>query len=93
MHISEEKARNQYTLEVIAKNIKHFRILKNISQTELGLRSGITPGYITDIERCQHDVLISTITNIAYGLDVKPQELFVDDREEYLSKPRIDKAD
>ncbi len=66
-------------------------VIQLLSQTELGLRSGITPSYITDIERCEHDVLLSTISNIAYALEVSVGELFVENREEYLSKTRIDK--
>jgi len=91
VEILEEKIKNREILELLAKNMKHFRTLNNISQTELGLRAGITPSYITDIERCRHDVLLSTVSSIASGLGVSPYELFVDNREIYYSKSRIDK--
>ena len=79
------------TLNIVAKNIKHFRVLKNISQTDLGLKSNVAPNYITYIENANRDFHISTLVSIAKGLDVPIYELFVNDREEYLSKPRIDK--
>lgn len=87
--IKEEREQN--TLRTIAQNIRHFRTLKNMSQTELGLRSDLTPNYITDIENCKRDIMVSTLSHIAYGLDIKIEELFNDNREEYLSKTRIDK--
>lgn len=87
--IKEEREQN--TLRTIAQNIRHFRTLKNMSQTELGLRSDLTPNYITDIENCKRDIMVSTLSHIAYGLDIEIEELFNDNREEYLSKTRIDK--
>lgn len=87
--IKEEREQN--TLRTIAQNIRHFRTLKNMSQTELGLRSDLTPNYITDIENCKRDIMVSTLSHIAYGLDIKIEELFNDNRKEYLSKTRIDK--
>lgn len=82
--------REKYMLKIIAQNIRHFRTLNNLSQTELGLRADLTPTYITDIENCKHDIMVSTLVHIADSLDIKLEELFNEDREEYLSKTRID---
>lgn len=86
---SEITIRTKKTLEIISKNIKHFRILKNMSQIELGLRADITPSYITAVETRKHDLLVSTLVNIAYALDIPIYELFIE-REVYLSKSRVD---
>lgn len=85
-----KKDREKYILKIIAQNIRHFRTLNNLSQTELGLRADLTPSYITDIENCKHDIMISTLVHIADGLDIKLEELFNEDRKEYFSKTRID---
>ena len=71
--------------------MKHFRTIKNISQIELGLRADLSPNYITDIEKCKKDIKISTLEKIAIGLEISPQELLSDSREEYKVKRRIDK--
>ncbi len=81
----------EHTLKIVAKNIRHFRTLKNMSQTELGLKSNIAPNYITYIEKANKNFHISTLISIAKSLDIPMQELFVENRKEYLSKPRIDK--
>ena len=83
--------REKYMLKIIAQNIRHFRTLKKLSQTELGLRADLTPTYITDIENCKHDIMVSTLVHIADSLDIKLEELFNENRKEYLSKTRIDK--
>ena len=81
----------QETLNIVAKNIKHYRVLKDISQTNLGLKSNVAPNYITYIESASRDFHISTLIRISKGLNIPISELFVDNRKEYLSKPRIDK--
>lgn len=88
---SKVKIENNNILSIISKNMKHFRTLKNISQVELGLRSELSPNYITDIEMCKKDIKVTTLAKIAAGLEISPQELLVDNREVYKSKLRIDK--
>ena len=78
------------TLDIIAKNVRHFRTKKDLSQEDLGLKSGISSNYITDIENAKRDLHISTLTKISEALDIDCVELFVK-RESYLNKERIDK--
>lgn len=77
------------TLEIIAKNIRHFRVKKNLSQQQLEFDAGLVNNYITNIETCRKDVKISTLVKIAHALDIDVIELLTK-RENYLSKKRID---
>lgn len=55
---------------VIGKVIKRYRFLKEISQPELGRRSGVSPSYITKIEQGMYDPSIKTLAKIARVLEV-----------------------
>ncbi len=81
--------KNQETLKIIAKNIKHFRTIKQLSQQQLEFEANLVTNYITNIEKCKKDVKISTLVKIATALDIEIIELFKK-RENYQSKKRID---
>lgn len=85
----DEKQLIQENLEIIGNNIKHFRILKNISQQKLELEANLVNNYITNIECFKKDIKISTLIKIANALDIELIELFKK-RDNYLSKKRID---
>lgn len=76
-------------LDIISKNIKHFRVKNNLSQQQLEFEANLVNNYITNIEKCKKDVKISTLIKISKALDINIAELFIK-RENYLSKKRID---
>lgn len=56
--------------------VRRIRIEKNISQEELGFRSGLSKNYISDVERGSRNVSLQTIEKIARGLEIPIKELF-----------------
>lgn len=61
--------------EILAKNIRELRLLKQLSQEELADICGLHRTYISDIERGNRNVSIDNIEKIAKGLDVDPSVL------------------
>lgn len=76
-------------LQLIRKNIRHFRTLKGFSQQELEFNAKINNNYLTDIEKGSRDIKISTLCKIANALNVDIYELLIK-RDNYESKKRID---
>lgn len=76
-------------LQLIGKNIRHFRTLKGFSQQELEFSAKINNNYLTDIEKGSRDIKISTLCKIANALNVDIYELLIK-RDNYESKKRID---
>ena len=56
-------------------NIKKQREKKNLSQFELAVEIGVTPGAIGNLEVAKNDTSLSRIFDIAKALDVEPYEL------------------
>jgi len=69
--------------EKVAKRIKDFRTLKNISQEELAEMSSLHPTLIGKIERAEINSSIATLEKIARAFDIKLSELlaFPDDKD------------
>ena len=63
--------------ELLIFNIKYYRYKKNLSQEKVAELSGLTPRYLTDVERGIHCPTILKIEKIASALDIKPYELFM----------------
>lgn len=59
----------------IAKNIKRLREQKGITQLQLALEIGVTPGAIANLEVANNDTTLSRLFDIARALDVEPYEL------------------
>ena len=76
-------------LQLIGKNIRHFRTLKGFSQQELEFNAKINNNCLTDIEKGSRDIKISTLCKIANALNVDIYELLTK-RDNYESKKRID---
>lgn len=77
-------------MEVIVKNIRHFRIEKNLSQLEVEHIAGLGENSLTNIEMCKTgDINISTLNKISKALEVNIKEFFIK-RRSYQNKKRID---
>ncbi len=59
----------------VGSNIKKHREKKNLSQFELAVDIGVTPGAIGNLEVAKNDTSLSRIFDIAKALDVEPYEL------------------
>jgi transcriptional regulator with XRE-family HTH domain len=55
--------------------IRSAREEQNISQEELGLRSGVHRNYIGGVERAEREPTVRTIARLAESLNIKPSEL------------------
>lgn len=63
--------------ELLIYNIKYYRYVNNYSQEKLADLSGLSPRYITDVERGMHCPTIPKIEKIAQSLNIEPYELFI----------------
>ncbi len=63
---------------VVAKNIKKYRKLNNLTQKELAKKSGYSYAYIRRVEgpKCVKNFSIQTIYNISKALNINIKELF-----------------
>jgi transcriptional regulator with XRE-family HTH domain len=61
--------------EIFAKNLKHFRLAKGLSQEELAHRADIDRTYISSLERSVYNASIDVIDRIAEVLEIEPLEL------------------
>lgn len=77
-------------LNVIVKNIRHFRIERNLSQLELEHLAGLGENSLTNIENHKmKDLNLSTLNKIANALEIKITEFFIT-RNKYNNKFRVD---
>ena len=58
------------------KRVEMFRKRLNLSYRELAQKCDVDHSNISKIEKGEVDIRISTIQELAKGLDVHPQELF-----------------
>lgn len=62
--------------DLLVFNIKYYRYLSGMSQEKLAEECGLSPRYITDIERGRHCPTILKIEKIASSLKIDPHVLF-----------------
>lgn len=57
-------------------NVKYYRLLSGLSQSELGQKCGLSQNSISSIERGEFNPMLITANDIANALDVSIFELF-----------------
>ncbi len=62
-------------LDILAHNIRQFRLIKELSQEELAEKCGLHRTYIGSVERCERNVTLSTLEVLARALDVSVPKL------------------
>lgn len=62
-------------VDLFRENMRAIREDLGLSQSELGRRTGKTPGYICDVERGRRAPNLTTLGEIADGLGVTPAVL------------------
>ncbi|GHV05913.1 hypothetical protein FACS189485_13600 [Spirochaetia bacterium] len=80
MEKSENSASEQSIRLLFAKNLKHLREQRRLSQMELSGITGITFNFINSIENCKKWVSPKTIAALASALNVKPHQFFIDEK-------------
>ncbi|SIT28354.1 helix-turn-helix domain-containing protein [Chryseobacterium gambrini] len=80
------------TVDVIAKNIKRIREVKNLSQKEICTDSGVPQGQYSRIENGKVEPSISTLEKLAKVFGVSIGEFFNDnDLQKELNLPLLEK--
>lgn len=60
------------------ERVRNLRKLASISIEELSFRSGLNRNYISDVERGKRNISLKAIYQIARGLNVPIDALFID---------------
>jgi len=58
------------------ENLNKIRTSKKISYRQMAQRCDLDFSYISKIEKGQHNIQLTTILELAKGLEIKTQELF-----------------
>jgi transcriptional regulator with XRE-family HTH domain len=66
------------------KTLKSIRCSSNLSQEQLGLKSGLSRPYISELEMGKKDPSLFTIFKLSDALKVKPS-FFINEIEEVIS--------
>ncbi|TCP15964.1 helix-turn-helix domain-containing protein [Simplicispira metamorpha] len=73
--------------EAFGRLLKEQRSLKNLTQADLALRSGIAVSFVSRMERCAACPTIDTLFKLARALDVPPEILVSQLRERLVESP------
>ena len=66
----------------IGERVRKHRLIKGLSQDELGKRSNLSPGHISEIENgVRKSIQARTVKKLARGLEVNIAELFGEDED------------
>jgi transcriptional regulator with XRE-family HTH domain len=63
--------------EVLATNLKRFRLAAGLSQEELAHRAHLDRTYISSLERGRYSASIDKIENLSVALDIDASELLI----------------
>ncbi|WP_179394772.1 helix-turn-helix domain-containing protein [Lacticaseibacillus absianus] len=77
----------------IGQKIKDLRIQKNLTQEELGERTDLTKGYISQLEHDQSSPSMETFFDILNVLGQTPAQFFTETRETQLVYTRDDQVE
>lgn len=70
---------NNYIYIIVGKNIKKYRKLKSMKQSELAEKCNLSEGFISDIEsNTFRTISLNTLYHISKILDIPIMELFKD---------------
>ena len=69
------KLRDVHAINLLANNLKRYRLDKNLTQEELANIAGIEFSTVSRIERGLLNASISLVFAIANALDIKPTQL------------------
>lgn len=64
-------------IEVVARNVRRYRLETGLSQEALADEAGLHRTYISQVERKQNNVTIVVLSKIAKALGIRPDQLLV----------------
>lgn len=73
--------------EIVANNIKYYRLKNNWSQEDLAEKLDTTPVYVSNLENAKKNIRIDYINHIANTFNITPKELFIE-REPIINSKR-----
>ncbi len=59
------------------KNLRRYRLQKNMTLDELGIKSGLNFKYIGGVERGAYNISFDNIIKIAQALEIEPYKLLI----------------
>jgi transcriptional regulator with XRE-family HTH domain len=59
----------------IGRNIRHYRLERELTQKQLAKKAKISRGYMNQIEKGRINLYLDTLVDIARGLGVSPADL------------------
>lgn len=77
--------------DIFSKNLKYYRMISNLKQSELAEKINLTDKYISDLERARFSPSLFTICSIAEVLNIEPYLLLKYDESHISYINNIDK--
>ncbi|MDR0669657.1 MAG: helix-turn-helix domain-containing protein [Treponema sp.] len=77
MKTAKKAPGGQEIRRMLARNLKRLRLLRNVSQLELSVMTGLTPNFINDIENCKKWVSSDTLAKLTAALRTQPFQFFL----------------
>ncbi|MCE5227007.1 MAG: helix-turn-helix domain-containing protein [Porphyromonadaceae bacterium] len=65
-------------INIVAKNIKKYRGIKNLTQEQLAELSDLHRTYIGSVERAERNLSLENLERIAKALKISPKDLLDD---------------
>lgn len=72
--------------KLLGKNVRAYRIYKNLSQEKLAELARLSPLTISKIETGQEWPSSLTLASLCAAMDVRPSRLFIDDEDDLMPK-------
>lgn len=63
---------------IVGNQLRQYRQKLRLSQSDLGLLTGLHKGYLGSVERGERNIGIDNLEKIAFGLGVEPWRLLYD---------------
>jgi transcriptional regulator with XRE-family HTH domain len=73
---------------ILSRNIKFFRNLRSLSQTELAEKADISVAFLSNIERGNKWPYPTTLVNLAGALNISVHELFQEETRELIEQEK-----
>jgi len=77
--------------QTFAKNLKRLRLQRGLTQQGLATATGLTPMYISNLERCINNVSLDNMERIAQALSADLFTMLIDVPED-STPPTVDKS-
>ena len=76
--------------KTIGNNLRYIRYQKNLSQEKFYEQYNLNPKYLASVERGEINIGVEFLANLAEALDVKIEDLILEDKKKKISKKRVD---